>query len=225
MALRYSNRFDSLRTDRARVESSLDILRDALRRAEDALLGGPVTLSPRQISFYDELLEYHDFRDSRYTADEYVEMFRRLCPPIERETRMGRYVNMDRPTGISTLTTEIPAIFQELEPKKMAKSQVLLHPNVEEILLKSPSIIPDQEASPEAKVRKSLLDSLWSQPVGLIQDRLSKTRVNGSGEWIFTCPAFEKWSKATTEFSESVKRGENCLWLQGGLGSGKTFLM
>jgi tRNA A37 threonylcarbamoyladenosine biosynthesis protein TsaE len=49
--------------------------------------------------------------------------------------------------------------------------------------------------------------------------------VKGSGEWIFALPAFENWRKATTESPEGVKRGENCLWLQGNLGTGKTMLM
>lgn len=88
-----------------------------------------------------------------------------------------------------------------------------------------PPIIPNLEPSPEAKMRNKLLDLLWSQPVGLIHDHLSKSMVKGSGEWIFALPAFENWRKATTESPEGVKRGENCLWLQGNLGTGKTMLM
>ena len=91
--------------------------------------------------------------------------------------------------------------------------------------LRCPAIVPNQEPSPEAKMRKKLLDLLWSQPVGLIHDHLSKSRIKSSGEWIFALPAFKSWRKATTESPKGVERGENCLWLQGSLGAGKTMLM
>lgn len=86
-------------------------------------------------------------------------------------------------------------------------------------------IVPNQEPSPEAKMRKKLLNLLWSQPVGLIHGHLSKSRVKGSGEWLFALPAFESWRKETTESPKGVETGENCLWLQGGPGAGKTMLM
>lgn len=86
-------------------------------------------------------------------------------------------------------------------------------------------IVPNQEPSPEAKMRNKLLNLLWSQPVGLIHGHLSKSRVKGSGEWLFALPGFESWRKVTAESPKGVEAGENCLWLQGGVGAGKTMLM
>lgn len=58
-------------------------------------------------------------------------------------------------------------------------------------------VVANQEPSPEAKMRNKLLNLLWSQPVGLIHDLLSKSRVKGSGEWLFALPGFESWCKVS----------------------------
>ncbi|KAH7008026.1 hypothetical protein EDB80DRAFT_424931 [Ilyonectria destructans] len=65
-------------------------------------------------------------------------------------------------------------------------------------------VVPNQEPSPEAKMRNKLLNLLWSQPVGLIHGHLSKSRVKGSGEWLFALPRFESWRKSSGTSKEQA---------------------
>ena len=173
-----------------------DRYRYELTRAEVASLRE--LLRERRHRLYVEANIFH-YYDSRYEDDVLEEMVRCHRRSIERILRENKGFFPD----------------QYLTTRRTNSSS----PSAPE------AIIPNQEPSPEAKMRKTLLDLLWSRPVGLIHDHLSKSRIKSSGEWIFALPAFESWRKATTESPKGVERGENCLWLQGSLGAGKTMLM
>ncbi|XDG09916.1 hypothetical protein ABKA04_009531 [Annulohypoxylon sp. FPYF3050] len=83
---------------------------------------------------------------------------------------------------------------------------------------------PSQDSSLETNKRIKLLDLLWSQPIGLIHDHLLKSKVQGTGEWVFELPTFQNWIKETIEPLGGAEK-EGCLWVQGNLGAGKTMLM
>ncbi|KFA46530.1 hypothetical protein S40293_09876 [Stachybotrys chartarum IBT 40293] len=89
-------------------------------------------------------------------------------------------------------------------------------------LIEVPPVIQDTEPSPESKMRTQLLDSLWCEPFELVHDHLSKLRPETSGEQILALPEVQAWRRAIAESPEDTERGGNCLWLQGGLGAGKT---
>ena len=88
-----------------------------------------------------------------------------------------------------------------------------------------PPAVPSQESSPEMKMRNELLNTLWSQPIGLVHNHLLKSRVKTCGEWIFALREFRDWYGEAVELPGRVQRGRNCLCLQGNLGAGKTMLM
>ncbi len=168
------------------------------------------------------LLEYPRKRTATFShasLSSCIEMQRTLR---ETERHRDQYLPT-RSTTSSAASSLERAILAASHAVAQPRSVILANPSRN---LATPSTEePKQEPSPEAKMRSNLLDLLWPQPVGLIHTRLSKSRVKSSGEWVFTLSAFEEWRKASTESFESVKRGRNCLWLQGELGVGKTMLM
>ncbi|GAW25151.1 hypothetical protein SAMD00023353_0201640 [Rosellinia necatrix] len=74
-------------------------------------------------------------------------------------------------------------------------------------------------------MRNKLLNALSPRPVGLVHDHLSKVRVKDSGDWVFDLPMYKAWHEVTLDPLVGAEGGENCLWLQGNLGAGKTMLM
>jgi hypothetical protein len=154
---------------------------------------------------------------------------------IERILRENERFVRDQHLSTRSINSSISLALERLNTVRSASQPLVARPTL--VRPANPSgkpaipstevlaIIPNQKPPPEVKNRNKRLDLLWSQPVGLIHDLLSKSRVKSSGEWIFALPAFESWRKATTESPKFVERGGNCLWLNGGLGAGKTMLM
>jgi len=169
-----------------------------------------------------------DDLDRRVFLESLQRKVRALHDSLEQDPLLWDQHLIIRSTDSSRLSERLSAILPALRrPVPRPRSARPANPSGEPATpsTEMPPIIPNQESSPEAEIQNKLLDLLWSQPVGLIHDHLSKSRVSGSGEWIFALPAFESWQKTTTGSLNSVERGENCLWLQGSLGAGKTMLM
>ncbi|KAI1361224.1 hypothetical protein F5Y08DRAFT_348118, partial [Xylaria arbuscula] len=85
----------------------------------------------------------------------------------------------------------------------------------------NPTLKPD----PEYKMPNELPNTLLPQATELFHQILSKTRLKSSGDWVFKLPAYQQWREAAVDPLKRVEGGENCLWLQGNVGAGKTMLM